>query len=480
VNEMTVSPQIKDLLERLLKDFPHRPTPGQVACLTRIAGFLEKSSAGDTYVLRGYAGTGKTTIISTLVSSLKQIGTKTVLLAPTGRAAKVVSAYSRKAAFTIHRRIYRTKIKDGVYAGFALNRNSSSDTLFIVDESSMVTEGSSGVNGKKFNGNLLADLITYVRSGKNCRMILVGDTAQLPPVGEDDSPALDARRLMDLYDIRTGTYELTEVVRQEKESGILYNATAIRNSLRINEKCPLMDTGFEDFKTVNAYDLPEILLDSYKNLGADEVIVICRSNKAAGNYNRQIRYQSLFFEDEINVGDRVMCVKNNYFWIDQDATAGFIANGDILSITAIRSINEKYGYRFAELTLGFIDQPDQPGFEATVVLDSIYANGPALSHDDNQKLFHAVLESLPKKLKTAERKSLLASNPYVNALQIKFAYAVTCHKAQGGQWKNVLIDRGFIHADEENSKNNLRWLYTAVTRATEQVNLIGFHESEIK
>ncbi len=459
--------------ERILAVFPHLPTAGQKACIGKIGHFLEHSTNGDTYVLRGYAGTGKTTVISSIVGALQTSGLKTVLMAPTGRAAKVVSNYSGRPAFTIHRRIYRTRIKDGTYAGFALNRNKSSNTVFIVDEASMIPEES---NDSWIKNNLLEDLILYVKDGKNCKLLLVGDSAQLPPVGFSESPALDARRIMDKYGVRTGTFELTEVVRQASESGILHNATIIREAIRSDMPIPDLNREFDDFLDINGYEVSEALMDSYKQEGPDEVIVICRSNKTAGNYNRQIRYQGLFFDEEISAGDRLMCVKNNYYWLGNDSPAGFIANGDILVVNTVRTIKEKFGFRFAELTLRLNDQPEQPPFEAMIILESIYSQGPALSKEDNQKLYSAVTRSGQTKLSAAERKKILSEDPYFNSLQVKFAYAVTCHKAQGGQWKSVFIDRGYVTPEIISSKDYSRWLYTAVTRSIDKVQLIGFEK----
>jgi len=466
------------LSERFKDHFPYEPTKCQSKAMERIARFLALSSAGDSYVLKGYAGTGKTTLIAVLVDVLKKEGLSSVLLAPTGRAAKVVSSYALQPAFTIHRRIYRTRIKDGVYAGFSLNPNKSKNTLFIVDEASMISEGTTSLNFK--GNNLLEDLITFVKSGENCKLIFVGDSAQLPPVGESKSPALDARRLMEKYSVRTGTFELTEVVRQSSETGILFNATQIRDHIRNDQSCPKLDLNFDDFKKVEAFDLPEILMDSYRSNGPDEVIVVCRSNLTALNYNKQIRYQGLYFDDELSVGDRLMCVKNNYFWLEQQSSLGFIANGDTMIVIAVRSIKKRFGFRFADLTLQIADQPNQPSFDAVIILDSLYSKGPSLAVEDFKKLYQEIVNSSENDLTASEKKKLYSSNVYLNALQVKFAYAVTCHKAQGGQWKTVLIDRGFISSEDHEKVDYQRWLYTAITRATEEVYLIGFSDSELK
>lgn len=442
------------------------PTGDQAAALKRISRFLAESSDGDAYVLKGFAGTGKTTLISSIVRTLGAEGVKVVLMAPTGRAAKVLSSYSGKPAFTVHRRIYRTSMKDGTYSGFQRVRNKSKDTVFIVDEASMIA-------GNSIGPDLLADLIHYIKDGVNCRLILAGDSAQLPPVGELLSPALDARALMDRFGIRSGTYELKEVVRQEARSGILHNATVIREAISNEEALPDLDYDFEDFHKVAPEDIPQKLNDSYTNFGPDEVIIICRSNRASNHYNRQIRYQSLYFDEELSAGDRLMCVKNNYHWIDQHSEAGFIANGDILKVNSVRSYKNMHGFRFAEVSAEFVDQEYSTSFEATVVLDSLYTNSPALTGEQNHRLYSAVNSGVSSETRTAERKRLLAEDPFLNSLQVKFAYAITCHKAQGGQWSVVFIDKGLLKNDEGNDIEFMRWLYTAMTRATGMVYMIG-------
>jgi exodeoxyribonuclease-5 len=469
LNIMTTLHNAARLYDAFLGRIGHEPTNDQSAALKRISRFLAEAEGGDIYVLKGYAGTGKTTLISSIVRTMDSDGVRVVLMAPTGRAAKVLSSYSGRSAFTIHRRIYRTSMKDGMYSGFKRVRNKGKNTLYIVDEASMIT-GTSDFSGAP---DLLSDLIQYVKEGDNCRLILVGDSAQLPPVGEILSPALDARALMDRFGIRTGTYELKEVVRQESESGILHNATLIREALRNEEEMPSLDFGFEDFYEVDPTDLPQKLTDSYSAFGPDEVIIICRSNKAAGHYNRQIRYQSLYFDEELSAGDRLMCVRNNYHWIDQGAGAGFIANGDILRVNSVRSYRELHGFRFAEVSVDFVDQDDNSSFEANVILDGLYTNTPSLTREQNQKLYKSVSSKIRSDAGSAERKRLLSGDPCLHALQVKFAYAVTCHKAQGGQWAVVFIDRGLLKEDENDDVEYMRWLYTAVTRATGIVYMIG-------
>ncbi len=464
---MPTSLTTHNLYEAFLSRIGHEPTGDQSTALHRISRFINGSEGGDLYVLKGYAGTGKTTLIGAIVKTLDSEHVKNVLMAPTGRAAKVLSSYSGKQAFTIHRRIYRTSLKDGLYSGFVRVKNKSKDTVFIVDEASMITGG-----GSQGLSDLLSDLIYYVKDGINCRLILVGDSAQLPPVGELLSPALDARSLMDNYGIRTGTYELKDVVRQESESGILINATQIRESIRKEEGMPELDFDFEDFNKVEPVDVPQVLADSYSSFGPDEVVIICRSNRLSNHYNRQIRYQSLYFDEELSAGDRLMSVRNNYHWIDQHSEAGFIANGDILKVNSVRSYREMYGFRFAEVTVEFVDQDYDSSFEVTMILDSLYTNSPALTSDQSQKLYRSVNSGISDQVRSAERKKLLTSDPFLNSLQVKFAYAITCHKAQGGQWSVVFIDKGILKEGEGNDIEYMRWLYTAITRSTGLVYMI--------
>lgn len=459
----------------LLAAFHHPPTKGQEEALRRIANFLEKSSSGDTYLLKGYAGTGKTTLISALVRALPGIGLKSILLAPTGRAAKVMSTYSGKVAHTIHRKIYRPKQNDGNWYSYSLSPNQHTNTLFIVDEASMIPDRSATQEGFGNNQNLLQDLIDYVKSGANCRMLLVGDNAQLPPVGLDNSPALDIRLLAGYYGLRAGHFELTEVVRQEQQSGILFNATTLRNAIRANATVPSFREGFSDFERVAGTDLGERLSESYQELGPEGVTVVCRSNRSANSYNRQIRFGSLWMEDEIAAGDYLMGVKNNYFWLGEDSPVGFIANGDILRITRVISYEDRFGFRFANISAELIDYPSQPAFELKIILESLYTEAPALTRDQSSALYQAILDEHPEVTSKTGKQALIAKSEYYQALQIKFAYAVTCHKAQGGQWKRVFVDLGYITPDKYDTAF-LRWLYTAITRATEKVYLVNFSD----
>lgn len=464
------------LLSAFLAAFPHPPTSGQEEALKRIANFIDKSTTGDTYLLKGYAGTGKTTMISVLVKVLPKHGVKTVLMAPTGRAAKVMATYSKKNAFTIHRKVYRPKRGDGNKVSYALAPNQYTNTLFIVDEASMISD-KGGLSDNFFGGqNLLQDLIDFVASGHNCRLLLVGDNAQLPPVGQAESPALDIRNLTRNYGLRAGHFELTEVVRQVKDSGILVNATDLRNQIRAGGKDILLKEGFADFERVPGSELGDKLASDYSALGPEEVIVVCRSNRSANNYNRQIRFSGMYFEEEICAGDYLMCVKNNYFWLGERAEAGFIANGDTLKITRVQSFEDRFGFRFADLSVIMIDYPDQPSFEVKVILDSLYTEAPALTKDQSSDLFKKVSDSYPEATSRTAKLALVTKDPYYQALQIKFGYAVTCHKAQGGQWKNVFVDQGYL-TEEMIDTGYLRWLYTAVTRATDKVYMVNFQDS---
>jgi len=457
-----------DYIALINKAIDYIPTEGQGEAIRRIANFLEKSSTGDTYLLKGYAGTGKTTIISALVKALPASGIKTLLLAPTGRAAKVVSGYSGKQAYTIHRRIYRTKLLDGGGMAYELAGNSNKNTLIIVDEASMIAEG----HGRFAERNLLKDLIDYVKAGENCRLLLVGDTAQLPPVDENESPALDIKKLSGYYGLRSGHFELTDVVRQEENSGILTNATLIRDAIRNNSNDIRLKTGLPGFERITSSDLGDKLSDAFsKDTGA--AIVVTRSNKAAINYNRQIRFGGLWFTEELDGGDLLMCAKNNYYWLDASSSLGFIANGDILKLKSIRSFDERFGFRFAEVTATFADYPEHPAFELKIIMDSLYSEGPALTRDQSNNLYKALLSQMPEQLSKSARHAALAQSEWYNAMQVKFAYAVTCHKAQGGQWDTVFIDAGRM-APDGLDKNYLRWLYTAITRATKKVYLINF------
>lgn len=457
----------------ILRELKFTPTAGQSEAINNFVRFLQHPDPRTIFILRGYAGTGKTTLISALVRALPKFRMKSILLAPTGRAAKVISNYSGKQAFTIHRKIYRT---GGAEEGFvSLQGNANIDTVFIVDEASMIGEGGSD---RMQNGtNLLEDLFTYVNQGENCRLLLVGDTAQLPPVGLSYSPALDPAYLKRLFRVPVGMTELTEVMRQELDSGVLLNATRLRLSIAEDSKQfpEFQFQGYDDLVRVSGSDLIDALEDSYRQNGADETIVICRSNKRANLYNQQIRARIRWQEDEISIGDHIMVVKNNYFWLPKESRAGFIANGDTAEIVSIRKYYSVHGFRFADVTIRLLDYPEEAEFDARIILDTLTAESPALTSAQQQQLFESVAADYADAGSKGAIYRKMKEDPFFNALQVKFAYAVTCHKAQGGQWNTVFIEQGYITEEMINS-DFLRWLYTALTRATSRVYLINFNK----
>ncbi|MEX0996678.1 MAG: AAA family ATPase [Flavobacteriaceae bacterium] len=465
-----------DFYQLLLQKFPHQPTQVQDVVLQKISEFLVSSNSDDLFLLKGYAGTGKTTIISTVVNHLWELKKKAVLMAPTGRAAKVISNYSGKEAFTIHKKIYFPKAQKGGGVTFTLQPNKHRDTFFIVDEASMI--GDSASDSKLFeNGSLLDDLMQYVYSGYGCKLILIGDTAQLPPVKMELSPALDEKKLSNYYNKEVIAIELNEVVRQKEESGILHNATLLRETL---------DNGFyEDFKfnlqnfkdiikPEDGYELLDAINDAYNILGKEDTVIILRSNKRANLFNENIRSRILFQESELATGDYLMVVKNNYFWVKPTSEAGFIANGDIIEILEIHNFKDLYGFRFAEVTLRMVDYPKMKPFETVLLLDTIKSESPSLSYEDSNKLYQEVMKDY-EDVKSKYKKFLsVKANKYFNALQVKFSYAITCHKSQGGQWNTVFVEQPYLPNGID--KDYLRWLYTAVTRAKEKLYLIGFKD----
>ncbi|HTL82311.1 MAG TPA: AAA family ATPase [Bacteroidia bacterium] len=457
----------------ILKKLPFEPTTRQREAAIELEKFLGNEDPHRIFILRGYAGTGKTSLVSALVHALRAIKMKSVLLAPTGRAAKVLASYSGKQASTIHKKIYYTSGNtEGPF--FTLQKNTNSDTLFIVDEASMIGLG----NNEKglFPQSLLEDLFTYVFHNENCRLLFVGDTAQLPPVGMSVSPALDANYLKSTFKIPVHLVELNEVVRQEIDSGVLFNATRLRLSIAEGGKelPKFILKDYPDMTRVVGQELIEDLEYSYRHYGYDETIVICRSNKRANIYNQQIRTRILWREDEISAGDHLMIVKNNYFWLPEGSKAGFIANGDYARIVRIRKFHEMHGFRFADITIELLDYPEEPELDVRIILDSIYTEAPALTPVQSQQLYEKVSEDYADLSKGARYKKM-KEDPYYNALQVKFGYAVTCHKAQGGQWKSVFVEQGYL-TDEMINTEFLRWLYTALTRTTEKLYLVGFKE----
>lgn len=467
-----------DLSQQIKRNFSYKPTEEQENALNSFSNFLLSPSSEKIFVLRGYAGTGKTSLVSALVKTLGEVGRKCVLLAPTGRAAKVFSLYSHHPAYTIHRRIYRQRVFSGDMENFTLNTNLHRQTLFIVDEASMIAN--EGLSGASFGtGRLLDDLIEYVYSVPGCSLMLVGDTAQLPPVGEEQSPALSVPVLQG-YGLEVTECLLTQVVRQAADSGILYNATLLRHSI-MKDACfglPSVRIGkFPDVKVIQGGYLIEAISDSYDKVGMDETIIICRSNKRANLYNRGIRNTILYREDELNAGDVLMVAKNNYFWGADCKELDFIANGDVAVVRRVRRVREMYGFRFADVVLRFPDYDDLE-LEVTLLLDTLHTDFPSLPREQGEKLFEAVFEDYAHLSSKRERIKRIKEDPYYNALQVKYAYAVTCHKAQGGQWQRVFLDQGYL-TDEMVSPDYYRWLYTAFTRATETLYLVNWPKEQL-
>ncbi len=469
---------INNYLEQQIKFFFHfKPTLEQEKAVEMLSSFLISDGGEEVFVMRGYAGTGKTLLIGALVKALDKLKLKTVLLAPTGRATKVFSLHAGHPAFTIHKKIYRQKSFSNELSNYSLNDNLHRNTLFIVDESSMIAND--GLSGAMFgSGRLLDDLVEYVYAGEGCRLLLVGDTAQLPPVGEELSPALSAEALKG-YGLKVHQLNLTEVVRQLGDSGILWNATQLRRLIAedVMDIFPKVRfAGFADVRNLSGTDLIEALEEAYQRDGMEETMVICRSNKRANLYNNGIRNRILYREEELSTGDLLMVAKNNYYWTEQSKEVDFVANGDIAVVRRVRRIRELYGFRFASVVLTF---PDYNNYEveANVLLDTLQAETPALSKADNDRLFYAVLEDYADVPLKHDRMKKMKADPHYNALQVKYAYAVTCHKAQGGQWKHVFIDQGYL-PEEQLTPDYFRWLYTAFTRATERLYLVNWSKEQ--
>jgi ATP-dependent exoDNAse (exonuclease V) alpha subunit len=484
-----------ELINRLRTSLGHIPTAEQESAIQLFVQFLTDRDERTVFVLRGSAGTGKTTLAAAVVRSLKALEQKLVLMAPTGRAAKVFSGYAGHAAYTIHRRIYRQKTA-GDLSAFSLNINQSTETLFMVDEASMISnQGFSDTFG---TGRLLDDLIQFVYSGRNCRLVLVGDVAQLPPVGEDESPALMTDMLRS-YGLTVYECDLNEVLRQAEDSGILWNATRIRgyggaeargyedrfdaggnlapSHLRTPVPPKIRIDGFDDIQVMPGDELIESLATSYSRVGVDDTMVVTRSNKRANIYNQGIRNTVLDREDELCTGDRIMIVKNNYYWTEQSKEIPFIANGDIAVVRRVRHVHELYGFRFAEVTMTLPDYDDYE-LTATVLLDTLTSEAPALTREQQQQLFDKVMEDYMDVPYKSDRLKKIKEDRYYNALQIKFAYAATCHKTQGGQWAHVYIDQGYV-TDDMLGADYFHWLYTALTRATEKVFLVNWPKTQI-
>ena len=464
----------------LRRQFPFRPTDGQLRFFEKTNDFLIEEKGleryRDCFLLKGYAGTGKTTIISTLIKVLKNFGYKSVLLAPTGRAAKVMSGYSEKIALTIHKKIYKQTAD--AFSGtlsFQRQKNYHDNTLFIVDEASMITD-----DADFGSRSLLADLVEFVFENPGNKLMLVGDTAQLPPVGKELSPALDGDYLERTFYMSVFQEELKEVMRQDEQSGILFNATQLRNQLSAEAADIHITTRYyRDVFKMTGEKLEEGLRYAYDKYGTENSIILTRSNKAAVQYNEYIRRVINFSEDELDAGDRLMVVRNNYNILDEDSPAGFIANGDFVELLKIRKTQEMHGFRFADVTLRLTDYEKQPEFDAKIFLDTLHSPSASMSAEDNKKLYESVQQDYFYIKSKKDRVEALRKDPYLNALQVKFAYALTCHKAQGGQWSAVFIDQGYLPEEQINTEF-VRWLYTAITRATDEVFLMNFHQQFLK
>ncbi|MDR1779982.1 MAG: AAA family ATPase [Tannerella sp.] len=459
------------ILQQIERFLPYVPTDEQAAALEVFADFLMSRENRSALLIKGYAGTGKTSMLGAVVKALNQMKQKTLLMAPTGRAAKIFSLYAGQTAFTIHKKLYRRQKFTPEEGGFRRAPNMQKDTLFFVDEASMIANAAD--EGSVFGGGrLLDDLIEYVYEGDRCRLILIGDAAQLPPVMQTESPALNASSLS-AYMLQISEINLTQVVRQNEKSGILFNATLIRECLRkrkINDYPRLKLSGFADVVKIGGDELIETLSAAYSRDGMDETMVVCRTNKRAVIYNNGIRNRILFSENELSSGDRLMVVKNNYFWTLPQDDADFIANGEIIEIVRVRRTTEMYGFRFCDVTARFDDYDAET--DLRLLLDTLQTEAPALPKELNDKLFYSIWEDYYDEPTKAGKIKRIKADPYYNAVQVKYAYAVTCHKAQGGQWKNVFLDIGFV-TKEMLGEDFYRWLYTAFTRATERLYLVN-------
>ncbi|HMT66898.1 MAG: AAA family ATPase [Bacteroidales bacterium] len=464
----------ENIYNLLTKNLGYLPTQDQSDCMRLLSGFVAGNTNDVIFLMTGYAGTGKTSVIASLVATLNTLRQKSVLLAPTGRAAKVLTSYTGMDAYTVHRKIYRQKSATDGVGRFVLDRNFHKETYFIVDEASMIPEESS--EGSMFgSGRLLDDLLEYVYTGTDCKLILVGDVAQLPPVGSIVSPALDENVLRGTG-FALQMFELRQVIRQSEGSGILMNATAVRQQVSDGDLSvpELVLHGYSDIVRLGGAELIDTLTEAYDRCGTDGVIVVVNSNNLANRYNQGIRNMVFFREEEISSGDLVMVVKNNYYWLNEEESTSFIANGDIAEVKRIRRYEEVYGMRFAEMTLWFRDAELE--IDAKVMLDTLMMRTPSLSAEKSRELYFAVLADHPGIKSKRKQYEAVRNDPYYNALQIKFAYAVTCHKSQGGQWERVFIDQGMFNRQEP-TIDYLRWFYTALTRATDKVYLVNFPDS---
>lgn len=467
----------------IAQSYPFQPTKEQLQFCDKVASFITSEASNRCFVLRGYAGTGKTTSVAALVSALPRFKMRVVLLAPTGRAAKVISNYTNKTALTIHKKIYRKRSAVSTEMAFQLVPNLAENTLFIIDEASMIADEWNPQNGSSF----LKDLIEFVfqpnptGKDKNCALLFVGDTAQLPPVGSIESPALNEKYLKDNFGLNVTGVELKEVVRQEKKSGILANATMLRkliNNYDDEQKIlpKFLTKSYKDTFSMTGLKLVEGLEYAYRKFEIENTLVVCRSNKSANVYNNQIRARLLYRDEELSGGDQIMVVRNNYFWLPENQKVSFIANGDMARIVRVRKEEERYGLRFAEVNLDFLDFPEVGTLTCKVILDTLQAETPNLPYEKSKQLFEGLMLDYDHLNSKRDKMEAIKQDPYYNALQIKFAYAVTCHKAQGGQWDAVFVDQGYL-TDEMIDLDFMRWLYTAVTRAKKELFLVNFAQN---
>jgi len=469
----------KYVSKAVINNLPFKPTADQETVSIHLGAFTLSTKNNPVYILKGYAGTGKTSMLSAYVHTLKQTNINFALLAPTGRAAKVLAHYTRHNAHTIHRSIYQFLTnKEGV-TNIALAHNKLSNSVFIIDEASMIGDNSQVNNSIFTKSSLLDDVMQFVFSQKGNKLILVGDTAQLPPVGTVLSSALDINILNNSYSITSFDFEMREVMRQSLDSGILTSATTLRTKIKDSEtSLPFFNINktYNDVTIINdAGTFEELLIEAFTGTSMENGIIICRSNKQANIYNNQIRNRILMRETEIDAGDLMMVVKNNYYWLDKGSDAGFIANGDIIKIVRFKNTEDIYGFRFADVDIQLLDYPEEKELNVKLLLDTITTNSPGLLDEDNKRLFKNVEQDYMDYPNRRTRINKIKANPYFNALHVKFSYAMTCHKTQGGQWPNVFVDKGFIK-DNIIDIEYLRWLYTATTRATKKLYLIGFGE----
>lgn len=472
-----------DKASLIAQSYQFTPTQEQLLFCEKVSFFLTQKRDHSCFVLRGYAGTGKTTSVAALVKALPYFKLNVVLMAPTGRAAKVISSYTGKRALTIHKKIYRKRSAISLEMAFQLAPNLLENTLFIVDEASMIADEWNPQSGSSF----LKDLIQFVYQpssigkDKNCSVLFVGDIAQLPPVGSIESPALNEKYLHEHFNLNVTAVELKEVVRQEKKSGILSNATMLRKLINQYDENTVnlpqfKSLGYKDLFSMTGAKLVEGLEYAYRKFGIENSLMVCRSNKSANIYNNQIRSRLLYRDEELSGGDQIMVVRNNYFWLPENPDTAFIANGDMARVVRVRKEEERYGFRFAEVSLDFLDFPDVGTLTCKVILDTLQTETPNLSSLQSKQLYDGLLQDYEHISNKRERTLAIKEDPYYNALQIKFAYAVTCHKAQGGQWDAVFVDQGYL-TEEMIDLDFLRWLYTAVTRAKKELFLVNFAQN---